>query len=83
MRNAWDKFLATVGTVLAVPAALVMIIAVTLLVLTFGVYVIMFVGIMLFAFVLVWATGFKITISEGDKKVGYIRWFTFYPEEDK
>jgi hypothetical protein len=28
---------------------------------------------------LTWACGTKITITQSGKKIGYYRWFTFYP----
>lgn len=30
-------------------------------------------------FVLLWAFGFKITITVNGQKTGYVRWFKFYP----
>jgi hypothetical protein len=43
-------------------------------------FFIAFIG-MLGVFLSAWAVGIPLTIKERGKKVGHVRWFTFYPNK--
>lgn len=50
-------------------------------VVVFTIWVLWFMLAVLVLGVLAWACGMKITVSQNDKKIGYIRWTKFYPHE--
>ena len=51
-----------------------------ILAVAFGGVIIGLLGLMLAFFVIVWALGVPISINVGKEKIGYVRWFTFYPK---
>lgn len=58
--------------------AIFAVIAVVLIVF-FGAFVLMAMGVFIGIFLAAWVCGIPITITKNGKKIGYYRWNTFYP----
>lgn len=75
MKNR-SSILSTIGYVAAgIAAVAVAIVAIPTI---FAGFLLIFGGF-IGLFFLFWALGFKITITQGGQKTGYVRWFKFYP----